>query len=445
MKKKIIASLCLSLCAVTAFPATALADAHALEERVKQMEQELDALKALIQEERQARTEQVSAVNEQVSKVVDDAPGNNLSLSPGTKLTYGGFIKVNGTYSNYNDGSRPGNIGDEILVPSTIPIGGVSESAQFDSDIKTSRFFFKTATETSAGMLKSHLELDLLTGSGDERISNSATSRVRHAYLAWDYADDASLLVGQSWSTFFNVGALPESVEFIGPTSGTIFNRQTQLRWTKKLAAGGSLMLAVENPSTSLADAGSGIAASNFDDNSIPDIVARYNGKLGSHSYTVAALGREIAYDDGVLNEDDFGFALNFSGKYVFANGNDIRYSLSHGNLGRYIALNAFRDGGIDAFGNLDLTEVTGGYISYRHQWSEKLRSTIQYALATADLAVGLADTNTEKVDNFNVNLIYSPTPKLSFGGAFIKASRELENGAEGDLDRLQLTAKYAF
>lgn len=439
MKRTLVASLVLGLSVAAMSPTSAMANS-ALEDRVKQMEQELAELKALMKQQAQAS----SQVVEQVAKAPTEAAKPNLKLSPNTTLTYGGFIKVDGMYNDYSDGPRPGNIGDEILVPSTIPIGGESEGAQFDSHVKTSRFFFKTATETDVGTIKSHIELDFLTGSGDERISNSATSRIRHAYLAWDYADDASLLVGQSWSTFFNVGALPEAIDFIGPTSGSLFNRQAQVRWTKKMGSG-SLMLALENPSTSLADAGSGIASSNFDDNSVPDIVARYNGKSGNHSWTVAALGREIGVEQDGVDESDFGVAVNLSGKVVFANGNDLKYSISHGNLGRYIALNAFRDGGIDAANNLDLTTVTGGYVAYRHHWNEKLRSTIQYALSTADLANGLSDANTEKVENFNLNLMYSPTPKLSFGGELILASRELENGADGDLTRFQVSAKYAF
>lgn len=418
--------------------------ADPLEERVLQMEQELKELKALMQQQQSAQATAVSAQPAKATIVPSEKSRSGLNLSPNTSLTYGGYIKVDGMYNDYGDGSRPGNIGDEILVPSTIPVGGQGDGARFDSHIKTSRFFFKTATQTDVGVVKSHVELDLLTGDGDERISNSAHSRVRHAYLAWDYADDASLLVGQTWSTFFNVGALPESVEFIGPTSGTVFNRQAQLRWTKKLGAG-SMMFALENPSTSLADAGSGIAGSNFDDNSIPDIVARYNGNSGNHSWAVSAIGREIGIDDGLVNESDFGVAINLSGKFLFGNGDDLKYSVATGNLGRYVALNAFRDGGIDAAGNLDLTSVTSAYIAYRHVWNEKLRSTIQYALSTADLANGLASTNTEKVENFNINLMYSPTPKLTFGGELIAASRELENGVEGDLTRFQMSAKFSF
>lgn len=370
--------------------------------------------------------------------------------SSATKIEIGGFIKVDAMFHDYSGGVRPGNIGDEILVPSTIPIGADNESegVRFDSHIKTSRWFFKSATNTSAGTIKSHLEFDLLSAEGDERISNSAHSRVRHAYLAWDYSETSSLLVGQTWSTFFNVGALPEAVEFIGPTSGTIFNRQNMIRWTKKLD-GGSFMFALENPSTSLSDAGSGINDNDVDDNTVPDIVLRYNGSFDNLSYTAAAIGREIAYEgttvDLNVDESEYGVGFNLSGKLAFLNGNDIKFSFSHGNLGRYIALNAFRDGGIDVDGNLDLSSVTGGYIAYKHNWTNKLRSTVQYAYSEVDFADDLPDSNTETVENANVNLMYSPTSKLSFGVAYIHATRELGTGDSGDLDRVQFSAKYSF
>jgi len=437
LKRTLVSVFCLSLTPTVAFAQTDL------EKRVLQMEAQIAELKALIVQQNQATQAKIEKVA--ATKTADSS--NNLKLSKGTTLSYGGFVKVNAMLNDYHDGATPGaSVAQRILVPSLIPVGDdASEGVQFDSDIATSRLFFKTSTDTSVGTIKSHLEMDFLSGGGDERVSNSTNSRVRHAYLNWDYADDASLLVGQTWSTFFNVGALPESVEFIGPTSGSIFNRQVQLRWTKKLAGGGSFMLAAENPSTSLAEAGSGINGSNFDDNSVPDIVARYNRNSGAHSYALSGMAREISYDDGLTSESKGGFAVNFAGKFELSNGDDIRYSIASGTLGRYIALNAFRDGGIDAAGNLDLTTVTGGYLAYRHKWSEKLRSTIQYAYSTASLADGMSSANTENISNFNLNLIYAPTPKLTFGGAIILANRELENGIDGDLTRLQLTAKYGF
>ncbi|MBL4671874.1 MAG: porin [Arenicella sp.] len=437
LRRTLVAGFCLSLAPSVAFAQTDL------EKRVLQMEAQIAELKALIVKQNQATDTKI----EKVAAIKVAGSSSNLSLSRGTTLSFGGYVKVNAMLNDYQDGATPAaSVAQRILIPSLTPVGdGASDGAQFDSDIATSRLFFKTSTDTSAGTIKSHVELDFLSGGGDERVSNSNNPRIRHAYLNWDYADDASLLIGQTWSTFFNVGVLPESVEFIGPTSGTIFNRQTQIRWTKKLGAGSSFMLAAENPSTSLAEAGGGINGSSFDDNSVPDIVARYNRKAGAHSYALSGLAREVAFDDGLISESKGGFAVNFAGKVELSNGDDIRYSIATGNLGRYIALNAFRDGGIDAAGNLDLTTVTGGYLAYRHQWSEKLRSTIQYAYSTASLADGLSSANTEKVSNLNLNLIYAPTPKLTFGGAIIQANRELENGVDGDLTRLQLTAKYGF
>jgi hypothetical protein len=40
---------------------------------------------------------------------------------------------------------------------------------------------------------------------------------------------------------------------------------------------------------------------------------------------------------------------------------------------------------------------------------------------------------------------MYSPTKNLTFGGEYILAEREVENGADGDLNRLQFTSKWAF
>lgn len=441
-KKTLIAGFCLSLTALSALPGSAFAQTD-LEKRVLEMEAQIKELKAIIVQQNETTNEKIDKV-----AIAKAAPAVASPTSDGTTFKYGGFIKVNGMYDDYQDGPAPSAaLASRILVPSLIPVGDGTGSvgAEFNSDVVTSRFFFKTATDTSFGKISSNIELDFLSGGGDERVSNSTNPRIRHGYLNWDYADDASLLIGQTWSTFFNVGALPEAVEFIGPTSGTIFNRQAMLRWTKKLGGGSSFMLAAENPSTSLAEAGSDINGSDFDDNSIPDIVARYNGKAGDHSYAVSAIARQIAYDDGDFSESKGGFAVNLAGKVVFANGDDLKYSVATGNLGRYIALNAFRDGGIDATGNLDLTTVTGGYVAYRHKWNDKLRSTFQYAYSSADLANGLSNANTETVSNFNVNLMYSPTPKLTFGGAIIQASRELENGVDGDLTRFQMTAKYGF
>ena len=442
-KLKLIAGFCLG--ALTFTPGIAHADAD-LEKRVLQMEAQIAELKALIKQQNQAAqtaSAEVKEVNTRIDKVVAAKTAESgFKTKKGTKFSYGGYIKVNGIFTDTSDGlTAENNITNSILVPGAIGTGdGSSGETEFDSDVFTSRFNFGTETETNYGKVRSFIELDFLSGGGNEAVSNSTNPRIRHAFINWDYSEDQSLLVGQTWSTFFNVGALPDAVDFIGPTSGTIFNRQQQIRWTKKLGGGTSFQLAAENPSSSL----SGISG-DIDDGSIPDLVARYNGKSGGHSYSLAVVGRDVVVDNDVFDENEYGLAVNLAGKYVIDDKNVLKYSLAHGNLGRYIALSAFGDGGIDETGNLDLTTVTGGYLAYEHHWSNKWRSTFQYAYANADLGDGVAATNTETIQNFNLSLVYRPLPKLDFGGAIIFADRELDNGADGDLTRLQFTGKYSF
>ncbi|MGS2724884.1 DcaP family trimeric outer membrane transporter [Porticoccus sp. GXU_MW_L64] len=420
----------------------ALADDNSeLLEKLKLLEQELTSVKAALAKQ----GEQQKQLVEQQAAAAKNAAAKSEKKN-GTEFNYGGFIKSDFMYSNYSGGERANaGIGDEILVPSVIPIGGTNGGSRLDSHIKTSRFWFKTTTDTAAGSINSHIELDFLTAEGNERISNSAGARVRHAYLNWNYSDDASLLVGQTWSTLMTPSALPEAVDFIGPTSGVIFNRQSQIRWSKKVAGGGAVKVALENPSSSILDAGGGISGANFDDSTLPDLIVRYDGKAGNLTYGLAVLGTEVGFDNGVTSADDFGIGFSAAGKYVFANGDDLKFQISHGPLGRFLALQPFRAAASDVDGGVSTIDQTGGYVAYRHKWTDKLRSTFMVAMADTDIPDGASLANTESVSNYNVNLIYSPTPKLSFGIEYIDAERELANGQSGDLKRLQFMGKYAF
>jgi hypothetical protein len=54
------------------------------------------------------------------------------------------------------------------------------------------------------------------------------------------------------------------------------------------------------------------------------------------------------------------------------------------------------------------------------------------------------ADTN-KRTRSAHVNLIWSPVANTDIGVEYIRADRETEDGASGRLDRVQVSAKYAF
>ena len=427
----------------------------AVDSRIADLERQIAELKAMVTANQQgvssneaAITTNQSGISTNVADIEEARP-----MAKGTKFTYGGFVQLDMIGSDYSDGKPTLGPLDDLVVASTIPV----ESADGNSDdyqttnvhAKSSRFFFTTKTNTDVGAISTRIELDfILSGDDDvdERISNSWDSRLRHAFVKWDYNDHSSILAGQSWSTFFNVSALPDLIDFVGPV-GTIFNRQAQVRWTM-----GGLQLAVENPATRLKSDG----GNRYDDSEkMPDLVARYNGKWGDLSWTAAGVARQLAYDlrgdpqDEIDSDEEYGYAVSLSGKWMLGK-DDIRFMANYGDaLGRYMGLQAFEDGYIDSSGSIKTVDQFGGFIAYRHFWSEKWRSTFSASYAEADNPdrsdFAFSDDLSKSYQTYHANLNWLPAPKLSIGGELIYAKREVEDGRDGDLSRIQFAVKYAF
>ena len=151
-----------------------------------------------------------------------------------------------------------------------------------DFQARESRLNFRVDHKTAGGnSVTAFVEMDFFTdGGGNEVVSNSYSPRLRHAFIKYD-----KWTFGQTWSTFQDVAALPEALDFVGPAESTTFIRQSMIRYTT-----GNLELAVENPAdVSLAGA-PGISST------MPDLIGRYTFKFGDKgSYLkVAGLYRSL-------------------------------------------------------------------------------------------------------------------------------------------------------
>ncbi len=91
--------------------------------------------------------------------------------------------------------------------------------------------------------------------------------RIRHAY-----GQLGGFLAGQTWSTFMDLKALPEKIDF-GSPAGRTFVRQAMLRYSHKLGPG-TLDLALESSETTLTASDGSRAVR--DDDRVPDLVTRY-------------------------------------------------------------------------------------------------------------------------------------------------------------------------
>jgi hypothetical protein len=373
-----------------------------------------------------------------------------------TQVSYDGFIKLDTIVSNYSDGNpSTDDLGRDFYIPSLIPVsdGGQEGDTLFDFNPRETRFIFKTRTQTGGLDIKGHLEFDFqVTGGANERVSNSFTPRMRQAFITIN----DQWLFGQAWSTFQDVRALPEALDFIGPTESTIFNRQPMIRYTYNNGPN-RLELAAETPETTLTPFGGGGRI--ISDNDIaPDVVARYSYNAEWGHVSLAGLGRALRADDEQtgLAEDETTYAggVSLTGKITlggfdvpaFAR-DDIRFAVNAGSgLGRYLGVNLINGAVIDEEGQLEALRSASAYIAYRHFWSEKWRSNIMGGYFMSDVDTDLTgEAITRSTYSVHANVLYSPVPNFSVGLEYIFAERELENDLSGNLNRVQFSAKYAL
>lgn len=452
-------TLSLILCLLApglAFAQDATPKERELEARVAELETLVQQLIAQ-QQRTQAEVGEVrSAQAAAPAPVVDGKPKIQTSpimpaANPGTRFSYGGFIKLDAMVTDTDGGEIPdGSVGRLFYLPSAIPVGAPAADEGTDTDVgaQFSRFWFAGDTDMDNGhKLKGYLEFDLFGGgniNGNEVATNTYGVTVRHAYVTWTRPDGSSLLAGETWSNFQDVAALPESVDFIGPTEGTVFVRQPQVRYGK-----GAWSFSLENPETTVTPYRGVGARISSDDNLMPDLTARWMKKGDWGHFTVAGMVREFAYENPAAGIDDhiFGGAVSVSGRYNLGKNDDLRYMVTWGRgVGRYLGLAIASDTALDAVGDLEAIDGYGAFASWRHAFSPKLRGNLFYSMARFDNDTALTGLGvTESAQSLHANLIYSPLPKLDIGAELIWGRRSLENDLDGDLRRLHTHVKYSF
>ena len=433
--------------AVLGLPTAALA-ATAKEQELEARVAELERLVKQLMAEKQAGAAPAAAPATVAAapakpdaKVIQTAPITP-NAAPGTSFIFTGYAKVDGLWSDTSDGElAESNAARDFYVPAGTPVGAVDEgSVDFDAHAKQSRLIFGTDTVLEGGdKLQTRFELDFYGSSlGDQRATNTYAPVLRQAFVQW-----RNWLVGQTWSNFQDTAVLVDSVDYVGASDGTVFVRQPQVRYTR-----GGFSFSVENPETTITPFGGGTRITT-DDSSLPDLTARYTWKGSWGHFSMAALARELKYQTtgtNAIDDSTWSAAGSLSGKFNIGKADDIRYMLLGGNLGRYVGLNFSNDAVLDAGGNLETIDGVAGYVAWRHVWSPKWRTNLYYAMEDYDndatLTGGLANKSSS---SFTGNVFYTPMPKLDIGAEFRHAIRELENGADGTLDRLQLTTRYSF
>jgi hypothetical protein len=377
-----------------------------------------------------------------VEKTAPPAKGFRVGNST---ITIGGYVKFDALASSFSGGDPAANsLVNDYYFPAQIPVGGRGEGVNLTTSVRETRVLVQTETQLGDKKVNGHIELDFLDTPliGNQRVSNSFVPRIRRAFITYD-----KLTFGQDWTTFQNPGALPERLDFVGPTEGTVFERQPLVRYKS-----GNITVALENPETTVTQGTTSVEA---DDDVAPDVVLRFDKKWKKGSIAVAGIGRILKVNNhgapspvgvlGTINDTAIGWGVSGSGVYESGPSRFTVMATVGEGIGRYVGLNLRDDVIISPTNQLDTPLLYAGFISYRHAFADKWKAIGTLSGFKSETPGFASLALTKSVYSGNLDILYSPIKPLTVGFGFRYAKRTLENGLSGNLRRAQFSAQYNF
>jgi outer membrane DcaP-like protein len=262
--------------------------------------------------------------------------------------------------------------------------------------------------------------------------------RLRHAYGELKVGDDGKVLAGQTWTTFMDTEAMPETLDFESPIAFPQI-RQALARYTSDLGGGSYWAIAMEDPQSDvLVPAGVTGATGEL----IPDIDAGINYAAEGYHVRLGLFGGAVRFEQqGGRTQNEPLWAANLATKVMTTGKDNAIAQVTYGNgAGR------FRGGDVAAIngsGNLVGIKVIALMGSYQHYWSDEFRSTLVYSWAGGDPPENLPGDTTERLDYLAANFIWQFNPRAWTGIEYLHGSRESISHDYGGDHRLQLSIKF--
>ena len=322
----------------------------------------------------------------------------------------------------------------DVVNALTIPIDDtpLDGTGQTRFSARNSRINFDVRGHSVFGEVRAFVEADFL-GDGDARDSGykfqlrHATAQVGHLYF------------GQWWSTFVDVGVIPEGAS---APLGALTLRQPGIRWGHNLGEMFRVVVAAESPAGSLTASTAPLASE-----SVPDMSGYLQFRIDEFRLRISGLLRRLESDDDKVWVGGGSLTGRIELPFLGAHDNIVFQGQYGDGLSRYYL--AFATAGLDGLvtdsGRLRPIGVLAGYVAYQHWWNDRWRSSIVASAIDLDLPGGAPDDTFDNGQYYSANVYWSPLDRVTFGIDVVYAFRENANGAEGSGVRIHGTARLDF
>jgi len=483
-------------CVATSQPVLAqqAADPEQLLRIIEQQQQRLDEQAAQLAEHQRALKELrgvVEQLKDSQSKAVVSAatgPGANAD-DQGTPLNqperfqtagaapkdeWPGFYRVPGTNTQFKIGGFVEldllHDTDDVYTPSALVTSAIvtrssgSQAAvkgQTNFSVQASRFSVETRTPlkdspiTGPRRVTTFFAWDMF----NDFLSTTPQFRLREAYGEVDnfLLLGGNLLLGQTWSTYTNLYAVPNTLEFQTPNA-VFGTRLPMVRWTKQLENEFKLKIAAEAPDLRSFDLEDLTPAVESSDPSVdvtkesryPDGVLGLSLERELYNMSAALVGRELRASNARGETDSaFGWGATFQGR-VHMPGKLSKDFMQFGlTYGKGIG-GLFNDVPPDAVYDVEANRLLpiptfGAFVSYQHQWSDDFSTLLTYGYINQDNEDVQLPTAYHQTMYSTANIVWTPDPRWLLGFEVAYGSREDLDGEKGSDIRTIMTSRFNF
>ncbi|MBI0393261.1 DcaP family trimeric outer membrane transporter [Acinetobacter bereziniae] len=407
-KSFIIKSLALTVTALMVNTAQAATDSQ----EIQQLRNEVQELKALLQQQQQ----QVRLVESKVESAPASA-SSGLKSKSGADINIYGFVRGDANY--IIEGA------DDDFNKVNATTGEAKDKLR--ATAKTTRIGLDFNTPVGDAKVGGKVEVDFAGNGVNENL------RIRHAYLTYN-----NWLFGQTTSNFLSSHA-PEMIDFATNLGGGT-TRIPQVRYAYNLAPTTKLLVAAEE-GNSAGITGTAIKYS------LPVLTGKVTQSYAGGNGNASARVLVENYKDNNIRKDKTGWGIGVGtdfkvadplklfadASYVVGNSNYL-----YGSNSAYSVVN----------GDIEQNEFTAVQVGGTYKILPNLRSTLAYGALFADNGTDFAKTNqsaNEKVQQAWLNVIYSPAKPIDLGIEYINGKRETFAGQSYKDNRVGLMAKYNF
>lgn len=342
----------------------------------------------------------------------------------------GGYIQVSGIY-DFNGVESYDN-----FTTSTIAPKGEQKGPSYGISIGQSRLFLKLLGDTRLGRIVSYIELEF-DAPDNNPVLNQAFVQLK------------GFTLGQTWSSFCDITAVPTTIDQEGPPSAVAV-RQPQIRYTCALDSNWQISLALEYAVPDYSHQSDDYTATIRQ--RIPDIplTIRYTGPDKSHLQAGAIL-RNLYYKNNLTDKDKCvtGWGVNLSGNVKIARNTKFLFQGVYGKgLANYIQDIAAL--GYDlvprrSHGLLKASDMWGLFAAFQQNWTPKLYSSLIYSYARMENIGTLPATDYKYAQYAAANLLWNFTEYGTAGVEYVFGRRNNFDKTYGNANRINLMVKYSF